>query len=867
MKKRNYLFNLLITLIILAVIFTIKGLYPFGADTIAVGDLEQQITPMYYHFYDAIWHDNSLLISFTSGNAINFFGNMGYYIISPFTLIVLLFPRVMIPQAVNIIVIAKIMACSFTFLYAIKKIFPKLNFLWAVLFSNLYAFSSYTMCLYLIPSFMDSVYMFPLIILGLTYLMQDKPKLYLFSVAVSLIMDFYLTCIILIFVVLSVNIYFLIFKPENKKKCITNLGLSTAIAVLISAVILVPTLKQIQVSSRFTFSFTTLMNSRMGPFVDKVTYLLSSGFSAALVVLLIKKDKNDKVTKFLTILLVMMLLPVLIEPINKMWHLGSYVFYPYRYGFITVFLFLAESAYYITLLPKEEDAGSKNKILSILITLVSVAGMAVLAKKFYPEIQKCVDLLTFTYDKKVFIIISSFCILSFLSCLFLFILNRNRGKTVFRCLSIVVVVFTVIMGVFNFKIDTSAEAIADDFTDMNEMYANNRTDGYNTKIINYDFTDNISMVSGYSAADSFTSLINGSSFETMQRLGYDSYWMNTMSRGGNLFTDILQGNKYLMSGTDVDDPDYTFVSQYNNARIYQLNYAVSKGYLLQDNVSLLDCKNSFEASNRISQALMDEDVFAAYTDFDQHNLTYQDGKITVDGDDAYFEKTVQVPSNGILYFEIYNGFASATKTLIYKDFDVYVNDQLLYENYPNKNNLDCIELGRFSNQSVKVKVVVKKNCTINDISLGVLDTSKLKYFNVNYYEVKTTYHRNTADITYEAKEDGILYLPLNDLKGFTATLNGQKTEIVKVFDNYIGIKVQKGTNTIHLSFVPDGLLTGGGLSILGIVLCILYSRWLKKNKEHKALDTAADVVYTVVWFAAAAVVYAVPVVLFIISYL
>jgi uncharacterized membrane protein YfhO len=867
MKKKKYLINLLITFLIIAVIFAIKGLFPFGQASLITGDLGEQITPMYYHFYDAVWSDNSLFISYATGNGINFFGNIGYYLVSPYTLLVLLFPRTMIPQAVNVIEMANILTCSFMFLYAIKKIFPKLNYCWAVLFAQLYAFSTYTMCLYLIPSFMTVSFMFPLIVLGLYYLANDKPKLYLGALTASMIMDFYLTVITLIFVLLAMNIYFILFKPANKKKCITNLGLTTILAAMISAVILLPTLLQIQISSRFTFSIATLMNSHMGPVLDKVTYFFSSGFGAGMFILLWKKDKKDPVTKLFGALLIMMLLPVLVEPINKMWHLGSYVFYPYRYGFITIFLFLAASAYYITLLPKEEENTSRNKALSIGITVFVCAVMAVLAKKFYAEIQKCMDLLTFTYDKKMFIIVFSFCILTFLATVLLFAINKNKGKMVFRCMSLVALVFTVIMGVCNFKIDYVVDTYADEYKDMNMLYQDNETDDYNTKIINYSFSDNNSMVSGYRAADTFTSLVNGSSFETMQRLGYDSYWMNTMSRGGNLFTDILQGDKYLLSGEEISDSSYKFIKQYNNLSLYQLNYSVSKGYLFKNNVSLLDCKNSFEASNKISNELMKQDIFTVYTDFDTHNLTDTDGNITIDGDNAYFEKTVQVPSNGILYFEIYNSFASAEKTLIYKDFDIYVNDQLLYENYPNKKHLDCVELGKFSNESVKVKVVVKKNCKISDISMGVLDTSKLSYFNDHTSDIKTTYHRNTADITYESSEDGILYLPINAMKGFTATLNGEKTDIVKVMDNYIGINVKKGTNTIHLSFVPDGLAAGAGISVLGIVFCILYNLWLKKNKEHPVLDTTANVIYTVVWYAAVVVVYAAPFIMFVISFI
>lgn len=866
MKKRDYLYNLCITILILGAVFALKNLFPFGSETIIWEDMGGQITPMYYQFYDAVRNGSSLFISYSAGNGVNFLGNMGYYIISPFTLLVLAFPRDMIPQAVNVIMILKIAACSFTFLYAIKKISPKLGNGWAILFSNMYAFSSYIMCLYLIPNFIDTVYLFPLLVLGMMYLLQGKPKLYLGILTASLIMNFYLSLIVLIFVVLAFNVYFLIYKPENKKKCITDLGLSTVLALLISCVILVPTLMQIKDSARFGFSFDKFMNSRFGPFTDKAAYLLSCGFDAAMLILLIKRDRKDKFTKFLTILLVLMLIPVLIEPINKMWHFGSYVSFPYRYGFITIFLFLCSSAYYVSQLPRETSTAT-NKVISILISMVTCGAMAFLAKKFYPDIQKCVTLLTYSYDKKIFVIVLGITLLTFIATLLLFTINKKDSRFVFKCIAVIAVVFTLINCSFNFKSDTLTADFNSYYKDMNALYQAKPADNYSAKMVNYGFTDNAPWVTGVPSSDSFTSLTNGSSFETMQRLGYDSYWMNTMSRGANLFTDILLGNKYLLSGEEVNDTNYTYQSSYNNLKLYQLNYPVEKGYLFQNAVSIKDAKNSFEASNILSQELMQKDIFTITTDFDTHNLTYSDGKITVNGDDAYFEKTVQVSDQGIVYFEIYNAFDNATKTLIYKNFDVYVNDKLVEENYPNKTALDTINLGEFKDQSVKVKVVVKKDCTINDISLGVMHVNMLDYFKQNDTPVNVNYDRSTVNVTYTSAKDGILYLPINDLKGFTATVNGQSTPIVKVMDNYIGVAVTKGENTIQLKYVPDGALLGLGLTGIGIVLLVLYNMWLKKDPKHPVLDTVAYGVYTVVWYGLVAAFYVIPFALFILSFL
>ena len=67
-------------------------------------------------------------------------------------------------------------------------------------------------------------------------------------------------------------------------------------------------------------------------------------------------------------LLTILLLPVFVEPINKMWHLGSYIFYPYRYGCMTILLLIVCAAYYFNNI-KEEN--TDKSYLSLIISIIS----------------------------------------------------------------------------------------------------------------------------------------------------------------------------------------------------------------------------------------------------------------------------------------------------------------------------------------------------------------------------------------------------------------------------------------------------------------------------------------------------------------
>ena len=90
-KLKPYIYTSSIVLGIFIVLFLIKGIYPFGNNSLIWGDMHDQITAFYYHFYDSVFSNKSLLIDFTTSGGVNFFGIFAYYLISPLTLLVLLF--------------------------------------------------------------------------------------------------------------------------------------------------------------------------------------------------------------------------------------------------------------------------------------------------------------------------------------------------------------------------------------------------------------------------------------------------------------------------------------------------------------------------------------------------------------------------------------------------------------------------------------------------------------------------------------------------------------------------------------------------------------------------------------------------------
>ena len=627
--KKKYIVTSIVILGVLSVIFFIKGYYPFGSQSIIWSDMHEQITAMYYHFYDSIYNSKSLFVDFNSGGAINFVGVLAYYILSPFTLIILFFPRELIDNAVSIIVALKILLSGLTCLYFISKTFNKIDDNYKIILSLLYAFSSYSLTLYIITPWIDIVYLFPMLLLGLKKLLDLKSsKLYIITLSISLICSFYITFIVLLFIIFSSFLYLYIFKKENIKKAIFHLGVATIISILIASVILIPSFIQIFASQRASINLAEIVNSKFGPLSDKIAYLFGSTILIVFsLLILLNFKKHKKFTIFLFLNLLLLGLPLIIEPINKMWHFGSYVYFCYRYGFIIVLFLIIGAGYYLTNL----DSMKKypiivSKIIPLLLLIITFIVMFVIFYKYRFRIFLAIDSLTFTRDKIALLSLFFVSLLIFITVLILFFTNKKESNFTIIFLYIITISQILFNSYFYFnKYDSNY--LNNQYNWMEEIYdINLLKDKYYVKETNRILISNYGMVSDIRTFSNFTSLVDKINYETMIKLGYDSYGNDTEAIGGNLFTDIILDQKYIISDRKISDSYYHYVNDIDN---YLYIYEFSNlpfGFVINNNSSIKNAKNSMEASNIIYNSITNNDNI-----FDIEKLDALENKYFISG--------------------------------------------------------------------------------------------------------------------------------------------------------------------------------------------------------------------------------------------
>lgn len=192
----------LIPLFAMGVVYVAHKTWPFGKDSVLVLDLNAQYVYFFEKLRQILRGGGSMLYSFGRAMGGEFMGIFAYYLSSPFSLIVALFPKNMITEAILTIVLLKCGSCGLTmgiYLHCVKGRRPALN----VIFSVMYALSAYAVVMQNNLMWTDNLICLPLILLGIERIIRyGKFKTYVIFLSLALLTSFYIgymTCIFVAF--------------------------------------------------------------------------------------------------------------------------------------------------------------------------------------------------------------------------------------------------------------------------------------------------------------------------------------------------------------------------------------------------------------------------------------------------------------------------------------------------------------------------------------------------------------------------------------------------------------------------------------------------------------------------------------------
>lgn len=204
---------------IMVLVYYCYDLIPFGDKTVLRMDLYHQYGPMFAELYDRLTSGGSLLYSWESGLGSSFLGNFLNYLSSPLSILILFFGHENITEAISLIIFLKAALSAAAFTYYIKSAFGK-NDISTAAFGILYAFCGYFVAYYWNVMWLDAMYLFPLVMLGIERIIQKgRPSLYCVTLAFCFITNYYMAYMICVFSVLYFLTYYFSNYPLTKKFC------------------------------------------------------------------------------------------------------------------------------------------------------------------------------------------------------------------------------------------------------------------------------------------------------------------------------------------------------------------------------------------------------------------------------------------------------------------------------------------------------------------------------------------------------------------------------------------------------------------------------------------------------------------------
>ncbi|MBQ9030804.1 MAG: YfhO family protein [Parasporobacterium sp.] len=200
-RKLPVIMAFLIPVLILLILYIGREVFPFGENMYLRSDMYHQYAPFTREFQRILQNGGSLLYSWNIGLGNNFASTYAYYLASPANWLLPLLPDTLVPEFMNLMLILKSGLMSSLFAWYLIRKFRRNDYT-ATVFGCFYAMSAYMAAFSWNVMWLDCLVLFPLILYGLEALVKEgRFRLYVISLAVSIISNYYISIMICIFLV------------------------------------------------------------------------------------------------------------------------------------------------------------------------------------------------------------------------------------------------------------------------------------------------------------------------------------------------------------------------------------------------------------------------------------------------------------------------------------------------------------------------------------------------------------------------------------------------------------------------------------------------------------------------------------------
>ncbi len=808
-----------------------NGVYPFGDNCILHIDMYHQYCPFFTEFLNKLQTGGSLQYSWNLGLGSDFVSLYAYYLASPLNFLILLCPKSHVIEFMTLLIILKISASGLTFFLYIRHHYKligkdgrmhKNQMIPALVFSTAYALSGFVAAYSWDIMWMDCIALFPLIMIGLERLVQEKKAgLYYITLALCIFCNYYISIMICIFLVFA---FALLFFSQKKGKggAILRFGWYSLLAGASSAILLLPEIAVLSVSGSAEggfpktaeFYFNILEELGRGAAVTSVytgndhwPNLYAGAFSLFLVWIYVLnrriswKEKAPRIA-----MLVFFLVSFAENQLDYIWH-GMHFpqALPGRQSFLYSFVLLSMG---FAAVRKRKG----TRIWNIAVAAIVSMALLLVAGWYGDE----------TVTEPVSLVITALFICVYAVAFVLTKITGKKKRLAFAQFAVFVAVaeLAINMAATGFG-TTSRVAYTEKQSDYEKLLEMAKEDNEETGSGFYRVEDtgrktkNDDSLYGYASATIFSSLMNLDVSHLFQSLfmegGKNFYCYN----GATPLSSSLFSVKYMLSDNALEESPYrTLVGGSGKSFLYRNNFSLPLGFVMDEqaiadwNVSTADRMASL---NSFASALGAEGQML-------YPATYvtdaNAGDTTIDiAEDGYYYADYESCTSDTLTVNRSDGwtkqYSKTSHRYLIELGECKAGDEIHILN----SNMESIE---FEVYQLNEKVVQQAFDALNAQTMQLTDM--------------TTDRKIEGKIQVQNAGRLVLSVPADE--GWTLYVDGKETEIEPLADALVGVHLEKGSHTIKLCYTTPGVKAGAGFS-LGAVVLFMISAYVSTRIRRK----------------------------------
>lgn len=856
----------LIPFVLMVTAFGLMEVSPFGDKQILVTDLWHQYFPFLVDFQDKLKNGDSLFWTWAVGGGTNYFSLMSYYLASPLNFLSVFIPADWLREFLMFSVCIKIALAGSFMAYFLKSVYKR-NDATLLIFGCCFSFCAFFMGYYWNTIWLDTVCITPLVALGIVKLLtENRFRLYVVTLTLSLLTNYYIgffTCIFVLLIFIAYNLM----RWQGAKTFVINLvktGVFSGLAIGITAFFLLPAFFGLQTTHATGSTFPTTFAINIGGSNDFLGVLkamksitgnlinftcaankeadaipnIACGAVSVFFAFLSLTSKNIKLKEkvVLSALIIFMFLSCIIRQLDYIWHGFHFTnMIPYRFSYLISFVIIVMAfRAFMNLETMRFTGGLIASALSFFVLIMALddeKGTDVMFKDHMEWITPT--------------ILASTLLFVFITAVVLLYTKRVIPKNaVIASLLIITIAqsgFTAYCGVNRTTVTTTigyprGEEVTAELIDSMKQLEEGNPELWRAEVTTTQ-TLNDGALNGYRGLSMFNSMTNESMtqfFENFGMMGWKSGNRYTYAEGSpvtNMFMDL----KYLIlrDGIIHNTYDLTEVRSVQYEKLYLNNHYLPLGFMVNKNLERWeedeneDQFNPFETQNEFFKLAtgIDEPVYTKLLPTGNSHSPENILTVTETAYGNYSFNAVDKAASLKLQWDY-----TAPKSGLYLMYGDVTDGDDLTVSQNGVSQSKTYGMGRSYIASIGYFAKGDKISVSASPKAGTSGTAKM-YVNVlnsdvfeHGYNLLKTQVMNTKSFngshiegTINVQNEGLFYTSIPHDGGWKATVDGEAVELKPVGGSLVAFELGKGEHEIVLNYYPKGFWPGFIVS----VICVL----------------------------------------------